>query len=155
MLRWGLKRLHTLMLSFWASAKIVSTCWRNWLVSAEGRKHGWWNFFVCFFVLFCFFPDRASLCSPGCSGTHSVDQAGLKLRIPPASTSQVLGLKVYTTTAWRVMKLNQQSYPWLEPRLQESPSCLPTNVWVQDKQSHLDKSVPHQLVLRKPQKHER
>ena len=28
-----------------------------------------------------------SLCSPGCPGTHSVDQAGLKLRNPPASAS--------------------------------------------------------------------
>jgi hypothetical protein len=26
--------------------------------------------------------------SPGCSGTHSVDQVGLKLRNPPASASQ-------------------------------------------------------------------
>ncbi|GAB1285411.1 Ras-related protein Rab-7L1 [Apodemus speciosus] len=34
-----------------------------------------------------------SLCSPGSPGTHSVDQAGLKLRNPPASASQVLGLK--------------------------------------------------------------
>jgi hypothetical protein len=38
--------------------------------------------------------DRVSLCSPGCPGTHSVDQAGLKLRNLPASASQVLGLKV-------------------------------------------------------------
>jgi hypothetical protein len=39
--------------------------------------------------------DRLSLCSPGCPGTHTVDQAGHKLRDPPtsASTSQVLGLK--------------------------------------------------------------
>ncbi|GAB1289979.1 E3 ubiquitin-protein ligase CHFR [Apodemus speciosus] len=37
--------------------------------------------------------NRVSLCSPGCSGTHSVDQAGLELRNPPASASQVLGLK--------------------------------------------------------------
>jgi hypothetical protein len=29
---------------------------------------------------------------PGCPGTHSVDQAGLKLRNPPASASLVLGL---------------------------------------------------------------
>ncbi|GAB1296331.1 Membrane metallo-endopeptidase-like 1 [Apodemus speciosus] len=35
-----------------------------------------------------------SLCSPGCPGTHSVNQAGLELRNPPASASQVLGLKV-------------------------------------------------------------
>jgi hypothetical protein len=34
-----------------------------------------------------------------CPGTHSVDQAGLELRNPPASASQVLGLKAYTTIA--------------------------------------------------------
>jgi hypothetical protein len=51
--------------------------------------------FVCLFV--CFFRDRVSLCSPGCSGTHSVDQAGLELRNPPASASQVLGLKACAT----------------------------------------------------------
>ena len=49
------------------------------------------SFLFCF-VLFVFW-DRVSLCSPGCPGAHSVDQAGLKLRNPPASTSQVLGLK--------------------------------------------------------------
>ncbi|GAB1285036.1 Cyclic AMP-responsive element-binding protein 1 [Apodemus speciosus] len=38
--------------------------------------------------------QEVSLCSPGCSGTHSVDQAGLELRNPPASASQVLGLQV-------------------------------------------------------------
>ncbi|GAB1285950.1 Regulator of nonsense transcripts 2 [Apodemus speciosus] len=37
--------------------------------------------------------DRVSLCSPGCPGTHSADQSGLKLRSLPASASQVLGLK--------------------------------------------------------------
>jgi hypothetical protein len=40
-----------------------------------------------------------SLCSPGCPGIHSVDQVGLELRNPPASASQVLGLKVCATTA--------------------------------------------------------
>jgi hypothetical protein len=44
------------------------------------------------------FRDRVSLCSPGCPGTHSVDQAGLKLRNPPAS-AQVLRLKACATTA--------------------------------------------------------
>jgi hypothetical protein len=44
--------------------------------------------FVCLFVLV--FRDRVSLYSPGCPGTHSVDQAGLELRNPPASASQVL-----------------------------------------------------------------
>jgi hypothetical protein len=42
--------------------------------------------------------DRVSLCSPGCPGTHSVDQAVLELRNPPASASQVLGLKACATT---------------------------------------------------------
>jgi hypothetical protein len=46
-----------------------------------------------FFYSF-FFQDRVSLCSPGCPGTLSVDQAGLELGDLPASASQVLGLKV-------------------------------------------------------------
>jgi hypothetical protein len=33
------------------------------------------------------FRDRVSLYSPGCPGTHSVDQAGLELRNLPASAS--------------------------------------------------------------------
>jgi hypothetical protein len=52
--------------------------------------------FVCLFVLV--FRDRVSLYSPGSPGTHFVDQAGLKLRNPPASASRVLGLKVCATT---------------------------------------------------------
>jgi hypothetical protein len=54
------------------------------------------NKVICLFVLV--FRDRVSLCSPGCPGTHSVDQAGLELRNPPASASQVLGLKACATT---------------------------------------------------------
>ncbi|GAB1291531.1 NAD-dependent protein deacylase sirtuin-5, mitochondrial [Apodemus speciosus] len=41
---------------------------------------------------------EVSLCSPGCPGTHSVDQAGLQLRNLPASASQALGLKMCVTT---------------------------------------------------------
>jgi hypothetical protein len=52
---------------------------------------------VGFLFLFCFFPRQGSLYSSGCPGTHFVDQAGLELRNPPASASQVLGLKVCTT----------------------------------------------------------
>ncbi|GAB1300829.1 Lactoylglutathione lyase [Apodemus speciosus] len=37
--------------------------------------------------------DGVSLCSSSCPGTHFGDQAGLELRDPPASASQVLGLK--------------------------------------------------------------
>jgi hypothetical protein len=40
-----------------------------------------------FFIFFLVFQDRVSLCSPGCPGTHSVDQAGLELRNLPASAS--------------------------------------------------------------------
>jgi hypothetical protein len=47
---------------------------------------------------FLVFRDRVSLYSPGCPGTHFVDQAGFKLRNLPASASQVLGLKACATT---------------------------------------------------------
>jgi hypothetical protein len=59
-----------------------------------------WGFFWVFLVFLAFwlFRDRVSLCSSGCPGTHSVDQAGLKLRNPPASASQELGLKACATT---------------------------------------------------------
>jgi hypothetical protein len=50
-------------------------------------------FFFPPFFLFLVFRDQISLYNPGCPGTHSVDQAGLELRKPPASASQVLGLK--------------------------------------------------------------
>jgi hypothetical protein len=56
--------------------------------------------FIYLFVV-VLFKDRFSLCSPGCPGTHSVDQAGLELRTHrdvPASVSWVLGLKVCATT---------------------------------------------------------
>ncbi|GAB1296869.1 Glucose-6-phosphatase catalytic subunit 1 [Apodemus speciosus] len=52
----------------------------------RGKKKPTWGF-------------RVSLCSPGCPGTHSIDQAGLELRNPPASASQVPGLKTCATTA--------------------------------------------------------
>jgi hypothetical protein len=58
--------------------------------SEEGIK----PLFFCLFV----FLRQVSLCSPCCPGTHSVDQAGLRLRNSPASASQVLGLKACTTT---------------------------------------------------------
>jgi hypothetical protein len=56
----------------------------QWILNPE-------NFRMVLFVLFCFvFRDRLSLCSVGCPGTHSVEQAGLKLKDPSASASQVL-----------------------------------------------------------------
>jgi hypothetical protein len=62
---------------------------------------GWMgiSFMFCSFLFFWLvFRDRVSQCSPGCPGTHSVDQASLKFRNPPASASQVLGLKAFATT---------------------------------------------------------
>jgi hypothetical protein len=52
-----------------------------------------------FFFLFLFFGGEGGqgfLCSSDCPGAHSLNQAGLELRNPPASASQVLGLKVCT-----------------------------------------------------------
>jgi hypothetical protein len=72
--------------------------WYTYLFSGLGslRLEGYKIFFLfCFFV----FRDRVSLCSPGCPGSHFVDQAGLKLRNLPASASRVLGLKACTTNA--------------------------------------------------------
>jgi hypothetical protein len=48
--------------------------------------------FVCLVGWFVF-RERVSLYSPGCPGTHFVDQDGLELKNPPTSASRVLGLK--------------------------------------------------------------
>jgi hypothetical protein len=60
--------------------------------------------------LFLFFRDRVSLYSPGCPGTHSVDQASIEHRNPPASASQVLGLKACATTTWLLILFFNHSY---------------------------------------------
>jgi hypothetical protein len=54
------------------------------------------NWFFVF--VFLVFQNRVSLYSPGCPGTHFVDQAGLELRNPPTSASRVLGLKACAAT---------------------------------------------------------
>jgi hypothetical protein len=93
-------RLSSLMprCSFWPShfSHLCSSCslLYNWL-SSKPSDCAW--IFVCLFVCFVF-RDRVSLYSPGHPGTHFVDQAGLELRNPPASASQVLGLKACATT---------------------------------------------------------
>ena len=50
-------------------------------------------FFLVFGFWFLVFGDRVSLYSPGCPGTHFVDQVDLELRNQPASVSQVLVVK--------------------------------------------------------------
>jgi hypothetical protein len=62
------------------------------------------------FVLVLVFWGRVSLCSPGCPGTHSVEQAGLELRDPPVSASHMLGLKVCAPTAWQYLVLKCHVY---------------------------------------------
>jgi hypothetical protein len=58
---------------------------------------------------------QISLRSPGCPGTHSVDQAGLELKNPPASAFQVLGLKVCDIIAWLLSNfLKIKTYVHLE-----------------------------------------
>ena len=74
--------------------------------------------FLTFF--FFFFWDRVSLYSPGCPGTHFVDQAGLKLRNPLASASRVLGLKACVTTpGWLLLSCQTSGLPLLS-----SSHCL-------------------------------
>ena len=52
---------------------------------------------VVIIIIILVFQDRVSLCSSGCPGTHSVEQADLEVRNPPASASGVLGLKAWAT----------------------------------------------------------
>jgi hypothetical protein len=66
------------------------------------------GFFVVVVVAVVVFFKTGFLCSPGCPGTHFVDQAGLELRNLPASASQVLGLKVCATTPGKqVLLINE------------------------------------------------
>jgi hypothetical protein len=70
-------------------------------VSKEHSKHakfivknGLFLFYFCFCSFFPpFFQDRISQCVPGCPGTYSVDQAGLKmLGFKPCATTTPPGL---------------------------------------------------------------
>jgi hypothetical protein len=79
------------------SSRIARATQRNPVSKNQNKQINEYFFFVFVFVLV--FRDRVSLCSPGYPGTHSVDQAGLKLKNLPASAFQVLGLKACATTA--------------------------------------------------------
>jgi hypothetical protein len=94
--------------------------------------------FFYFILFFLVFRDRVSLYSPGCPGTHFVDQAGLELRNPPASASQVLGLKACATTPGftsffkacavpfiPTMHPSTLAYPWTFT----CESCKAENTW--------------------------
>ena len=60
--------------------------------------------------LFLVFRDRVSLCSPGCPGTHSVDQAGLQLSHPPASDPLYVCHK-YSLMCWTLEHKGSQAAP--------------------------------------------
>jgi hypothetical protein len=71
-----------------ASNSQISFCFCFPSASIRGLPlHCWPVVFLVFLFVFVFFRDRVSLYSPGCPGTHFVDQAGLELRNPPASAS--------------------------------------------------------------------
>jgi hypothetical protein len=74
------------------------------------------------FLLLLFFRDRVSLYSPGCPGTHFVDQAGLKVRNPPDSASWVLRLKACATIPHMLL-----SWSW-------PPHAFCDSMWDQDTQ---------------------
>jgi len=79
---------------FHITFKIFTEClWVNISEVIYWNENFYFVWFVCLFV----FWDKVSLYSPGCPGTHFVDQAGLELRNPPASASRVLGLKACAT----------------------------------------------------------
>jgi hypothetical protein len=68
------------------------------LEESQSLEVGFFLFVCLFLFLFLFFfRDRVFLYSPGCPGTHFVDQPGLELRNPSASASRVLGLKACAT----------------------------------------------------------
>lgn len=75
-----------------------------------------------------FLQNRVYLCSPGCTGTYSVDQTGLKLKDLPASALWVLGLKEDTATAWlhfHIFKSFYQLHPQASPGEGERSENIP------------------------------
>jgi hypothetical protein len=92
----------------------------SWWKMSRALYREFWCTHVASFIahmdFFFFFWDRVSLCSPGCPGTHSVDQAGLELRNIPASASQVRGLQACATTA-------QHTWTFLLSLEKISPNC--------------------------------
>ena len=76
-----------------------SSCCVRYEISGAARPPCFCSFYEGDCSLFVF-PDRVSLYSSGCPGTHSVVQDGLELRNLPASASWVLGLHACAITAW-------------------------------------------------------
>jgi hypothetical protein len=75
------------------SERSTGLCFLN--AGLKGVHHHAWS------TKGCFFQDRVSLCSSGCPGTHSGDQASLEFRDLSTSTSWVLELKACAATTWQ------------------------------------------------------
>jgi hypothetical protein len=97
---------------------------------------------LSYITLLCFSwlpPSQGySLYSPGCPGTHFVDQAGLELRNPPASAFRVLGLKARATKPGSSCPFSmppklqpQTALPQLPPIKSQPQLPYPTNPYPQ------------------------
>jgi hypothetical protein len=90
---------------------------------------------------FFFFRDRVSLCSPGCPGTHYVDQAGLKLRnrllcFPSAG---IKGVRHYAQLALSscLLRWSSQTHTrGCKPRVGSTELILLFWVWVHSCHDH-------------------
>ena len=65
--------------------------------TAVSSSNPWTFLFVCWLDWVGFLETRFICLAIGCPGTHSVDQAGLRLKDLPASVSRALGLKACAT----------------------------------------------------------
>ena len=110
------QRIQILILSFLGCGEREGTervllCRWGWPYRKVG--HYIWHQLFFFWGGGC--RDRVFLYSPGCPGAHSVDQAGLELRNPPASASRVPGLQACATNAWlakREFEKKKNSQVW-------------------------------------------
>jgi hypothetical protein len=85
--------IHTLSYLFLKSEKVRIPMQLALLLL---RASSWLCYYLEQELFFFFFFETGS---PDCPGTHSIDQAGLKLRNLPVFASQVLGLKACAITA--------------------------------------------------------
>jgi hypothetical protein len=79
----------------------VTAAFTHWAILPAWEFYLFLSFFLSIYLsiyLFIYFGFSRQGFS-GCPGTYSVGQAGLELRNPPASASQVLGLLACATTA--------------------------------------------------------
>jgi hypothetical protein len=99
--------------AFCSFAFIVTSCVSRAASSRTRGRHTGSPTLLAVCCCCCYFPETGfcvCVCSSGCPGIHSVDQAGLELRNLPASASQVLGLKPWTTHAQLVVFILVHKY---------------------------------------------